>query len=175
VIHSTPRTIAWAFGVNTGLIVVLQPFALRLVGHMRRSTALSLCAAVFGSGLGGSRDRGQFPRTAAGNVLVVAMFGVFGLGEVLLAPVAAPLVTMMARAELQGRYSATASSVFTVMSVICPSLAGVLLGAGLGDVFLGILIACCAASIAGFAWMRGSLSPRIDNAKSTRSLPAYEV
>jgi MFS family permease len=169
VVHSGPSVIAWAFGVNTGMIVVLQPFALRLVGGMRRSSALSLCATLFGISWIVLAIGGIFPRSFAGSALVVAMFGVFSLGEVLLAPVGAPIVTMMARPELQGRYSATASSVITVMNVLCPAFAGALLGAGLGDVFLGVLIGCCAAAIAAFAWMRESLSPEIDN---VRPLPA---
>jgi MFS family permease len=169
VIHSGPSVIAWAFGVNTGLIVVLQPFALRLVGKMRRSSALASCAALFGASWIVLAIGGLFPRTFVGSALVVAMFGVFSLGEVMLAPVGGPIVTMMARPELQGRYSATASSVITVTNVLCPAFAGALLGAGLGDIFLGVLIGCCAAAIAAFAWMRESLSPEIDN---VRSVPA---
>lgn len=163
VVHSGPRVIAWAFGVNTGLIVALQPTALRLIGRMRRSTALSLCAALFGSSWVVLAIGGLFPRTLTGSALVVTMFGLFSLGEVLLAPVGAPIVAMMARPELQGRYMATASSVVTVTSVLCSPIAGVLLGAGLGDIFLGVLIGCSAAAIAAFAWMRQSLSPEIDN------------
>jgi MFS family permease len=165
VVHAGPSVIAWAFGVNTGLIVVLQPLALRLVGRIRRSSALSLCAALFGISWVILALGGLFPRSFTGSALVVAMFGVFSLGEVLLSPVGGPIVTMMARPELQGRYSATASSVVTVMNVACPSIAGVLLGAGLGDIFLGVLIGCCAAAVAAFAWMRESLSPEIDNAR----------
>ncbi len=163
VVHSGPRVIAWAFGVNTGLIVALQPIALRLIGRMRRSTALSLCAALFGSSWVVLAIGGLFPRTLTGSALVVTMFGLFSLGEVLLAPVGAPIVAMMARPELQGRYMATASSVVTVTSVLCSPIAGVLLGAGLDDIFLGVLIGCSAAAIAAFAWMRQSLSPEIDN------------
>jgi hypothetical protein len=76
---------------------------------------------------------------------------------------------MMARTELQGRYSATSSSVYTVTSALCRALAGALLGAGLGDVFLGILVGCCVASMFGFAWMARLLSPAIDNVRSVRS------
>jgi len=175
VIHVDPRVIAWAFGVNTGLIVAIQPLALRLVGRMRRSTALSICAAFFGTSWIILAIGGLFPRSLVGSALTVTMFGVFALGEVLLAPVGGPIVTMMARTELQGRYNATSSTVFTVTSALCPALAGALLGAGLGDVFLGALIVCCVASILGFAWMRRSLSPAIDNAKSARSIPRLQT
>jgi Na+/melibiose symporter-like transporter len=169
VIHVGPRVIAVAFAVNTGLIVAIQPIALRLVGRMRRSTALSICAAFFGTSWVILAIGGVFPRSLLGGGLTIAMFGVFALGEVLLAPVGGPLVTMMARTELQGRYSATSSSVYTVTSALCRALAGALLGAGLGDVFLGILVGCCVASMFGFAWMARLLSPAIDNVRSVRS------
>ena len=175
VIHAGPSVIVWAFAVNTGMIVVLQPFALRLVGRMRRSSALSLCAALFGMSWIVLAIGGQFPSAFAGRALVVAMFGVFSLGEVLLSPVGGPIVTMMARPELQGRYSATASSVVTVMNVLCPVFAGALLGAGLGDIFLGVLIGCSAAAIAAFAWMRESLSPEIDNVRPLRAASPAEA
>lgn len=175
VIHAGPSVVAWAFGVNTGMIVALQPFALRLVTRMRRSSALSACAALFAVSWIVLAVGGLFPRTIVGSALVVAMFGVFSLGEVLLAPVGGPLVTMMARPELQGRYSATASSVITVTNVLCPAFAGALLGAGLGDVFLGVLIGCCAAAIAAFVWMRESLSPEIDNVRPLAAVRPTEA
>jgi MFS family permease len=175
VIHSGPSVIAWAFAVNTGMIVVLQPFALRFVGRIRRSSALSMCAALFGVSWIVLAIGGQFPRTFAGSALVVAMFGVFSLGEVLLAPVGGPIVTMMARPELQGRYSATASSVITVMNVLCPVFAGAMLGARLGDIFLGVLIGSSAAAIAAFAWMRESLTPEIDNVSPLPAAAAAET
>ena len=175
VVHVGPRVIAWAFGVNTGMIVLLQPQALRLVGGLRRSTALSMCAALFGISWIVLAIGGLFPRMFAGSALVVAMFGVFSLGEVLLAPVGAPIVMMMARPELQGRYTATASSVVTVMNMLCSPIAGALLGAGLGDIFLGVLIGCSAAAIAAFAWMRQSLSPEIDNVRPLRAAASLEA
>ena len=171
VVHVQPYVIAWAFAVNTALIVIVQPLALRIVGHMRRTAALSVCALFFASAWAVLAVSGQFPGSDVGKVLVVAMFAVFALGEVLLAPVGAPIVTMMARPALQGRYNATASSIYTVTNVIGPAVAGTMLGAGLGDVYLGILVGCCAAAIVGFQWMRRSLSPEIDNAPGTRSAP----
>jgi MFS family permease len=171
VVHAPPSVIAWAFGVNTGLIVAIQPLALRVVGRMRRTTALSLCAVFFGAAWVILGIAGLFPRSTLGDVLTASMFGVFALGEVLLAPVGGPLVTMLARPELQGRYSATSSTVITIVSVLCPPLAGVLLGAGLGDVFLLILLACAVGAIFAFSWLRRSLSPEIDNAAEVVRVP----
>ncbi|MHB8244507.1 MAG: MFS transporter [Acidimicrobiales bacterium] len=168
VIHSQPYVIAWAFAVNTALIVLIQPLALRVVGHLRRTTALSLCALFFGAGWVVLGVGGAFPHSSIGNMLVVAMFAVFALGEVLLSPVGGPLVTEMARPALQGRYSATASSVYTLTSVLGPAIAGTMLGAGLGDEYLALLVACTGLAVVAFRRTRRTLSPEIDNAPGTR-------
>lgn len=167
VVHSPPYVVSWAFGLNTGLIVVAQPLGLRLVGRMRRTTALMICAAFFGGSWAVLLGAGLAPRSAAGNALVVAMFGVFSLGEVLLSPVAAPLVTMMATPALQGRYNATATTVYASLNVVGPSIAGVLLGAGLGNAYLGVLMGSSILAIAGFAWLRRVLEPAIDRPHPT--------
>ncbi|MGO9560739.1 MAG: MFS transporter [Acidimicrobiales bacterium] len=169
VVHAQPYVIAWAFAVNTALIVMIQPLALRVVGLMRRSTALSICALIFATSWVILAVSGLFPRTSTGNALIVAMFFVFALGEVMLSPTGAPLVSMMARPGLQGRYMALSSSIFTVANVLGPAIAGAMLGAGLGDEYLGILVGFAAAAIVAFQWMRRSLSPEIDNARSYRS------
>jgi MFS family permease len=168
-IHVHPSVIAWAFAVNTALIVVIQPLGLKLVGKMRRTTALSLCAACFAASWIVLGVAGLFPRQTIGSVLVVAMFGVFALGEVLLSPVGSTLVTALARPSLIGRYNATSSSIFTVTNVLGPAFAGVMLGARLGDPYLAVLVACCGACALGMRHLRKSLSPQIDNAARFRS------
>ena len=163
VVHSPPYVVSWAFGLNTGLIVVAQPLGLRLVHAMRRTTALMICAGTFGASWAVLLCGGLFPRSATGNALVVAMFGVFSLGEVLLSPVGGPLVTMLATPALQGRYSATASTVYAGLNVVGPSIAGVLLGSGLGTAYLAVLMGASAVAVAGFVSLRRVLAPAIDN------------
>lgn len=162
VVRAGPYVIAWAFGLNTGLIVVLQPVGLALAGRLRRSTSLMVCATFFGGSWGVLLIAGVFRDTALGNALVVAMFGVFSLGEILLSPVGGPLVTMLAPRDLQGRYSATAASVYTTLGVLGPSVAGLLISAGLADLYLVLLMASAVVSMAGFWAMRRVLPPEID-------------
>jgi Na+/melibiose symporter-like transporter len=170
VVHAQPYVIAWAFAVNTALIVAVQPLALRLVDRMRRSTALSACAAIWASSWLLLGAAGLFPASRLGDALVVAMFGFFACGEVLLSPVGGPIVSMMAPPELQGRYMATSATVFNLSTVFGPAMAGAMLGAGLANAYLGLLAGCGAASAVGFQWMRRVLSPEIDNARSVRQL-----
>lgn len=165
VVHVGPYVIAWAFGLNTGLIVLSQPFGLRLTARWRRTSSLMTCAALFGVSWLVLLAGGSFPRSKAGDILVVAMFGVFSLGEVLLSPVGFPLVTMMAPPELQGRYNATASTVYTSMFVIGPSIAGAFLGAGLGTAYLVLLMGSAGVAIFAFWQLRHVLSSEIDNVR----------
>ena len=169
VIHAGPYVIAWAFGLNTGLIVLLQPIGLRVAARLRRTTSLMICATFFGASWAVLVAGGVFPRSDLGDLLVVVMFGVFSLGEVLLSPVGFPLVTMMARPDLQGRYNATATSVYTTMGVIGPSVAGVMLGAGLGRPYLALLTASAGVAVVAFWRLRHVLSPEIDNAAPSTS------
>jgi MFS family permease len=165
VVHVVPSTIAWAFAVNTALIVCGQPLALRLTAKMRRTSAVSGCAVLFAISWVVLLAAGLFPRSITGEVLVVAMFGVFSLGEVLLSPVAGPLVNLLARPALQGRYNALGSSVYSVTSVIGPAVAGVMLSAHLGDEYLGLLIGCCAAAAFFFRRLARLLPDAINNAR----------
>lgn len=169
VVHAGPTVVAWAFGLNTGLIVIFQPVGLAVAARLRRTTSLMACAAFFGVSWAVLLSAGAFPRSGAGDALVVAMFGVFSFGEVLLSPVGFPLVSMMARPELQGRYNATATSVYTTMNVVGPSVAGVMLGAGLDAPYLALLMAASAAAALAFWRLRRVLSPGIDNAPAGRA------
>jgi MFS family permease len=163
VVRSEPYVIAWAFGMNTGLIVLLQPLGLAMAARFRRSTSLMVCAAFFGSSWAVLLVAGAFRGAALGNGLVVAMFGVFSLGEILLSPVGGPLVTMLAPPDLQGRYNATAASVYTTLGVLGPSIAGVLIAQGLGDLYLALLVVSAVIAMGGFWAMRRVLPPEIDN------------
>jgi MFS family permease len=155
VIRAGPYVIAWAFGLNTGLIVLVQPIGLRVAARLRRTTSLMICAAFFGAAWAVLLVGGFFPRT--------------DLGYALLAPVGFPLVSMLARPELQGRYNATATTVYTTMGIVGPSVAGLMLATGLGRAYLVLLMVSAAAALAAFWRLRFVLSPTIDNA--TKSDP----
>jgi MFS family permease len=172
VVHAGSDVIAWAFGLNTGLIVLVQPVGLAVAARLRRTTSLMLCAAFFGVSWAVLLGAGSFPRSGVGDLLVIVMFGVFSLGEVLLSPVGFPLVSMMASPELQGRYNATATSVYTTMNVVGPSVAGVMLGAGLDGPYLALLMAAAAVAMTAFWRLRRVLTPAIDNAPAGRDTPA---
>jgi MFS family permease len=164
VVHVTPRTISLAFAANTAFIVTAQPLGLRLVRLMRRTTALTLVATFFAASWMMLFVAAFWPRTTAGDAITIAMFVVFGAGEILLSPVQGPLVNEFAPAELRGRYNAAATTVYSLASVISPAVAGLMLGAELGPEYLGLLVGCCTACVFGFRWLRRALSPEEDQA-----------
>ena len=164
VVGAGSDVIAWAFGLNTAMIVVLQPVGLKVAARLRRTSSLMMCAALFGLSWIVLLVGGSFAGSDVGYSLVVATFGVFSLGEILLAPVGFPLVTMLAPAALQGRYNATATSVYTTTSVVNPAVAGVMLGAGLGRAYLGLLVVFSGGAVAAFWRLRRALSAAVDNA-----------
>lgn len=168
VVGVAPLVIAWAFGLNTALIVALQPLALRCCGAMRRTSALAAAGVAFASSWLVLAAAGRFPHSVTGDLLVISMFGVFALGEVLLAPVNGMMATLLAPAELVGRYSATSASVYSVTSVAGPPIAGSMIGAGLGTPYLLGLAGCGLVAAAGFRRLRHVLTPSIDNAPGHR-------
>ena len=128
-----PSTIALVFTVNTVLIVALQLPVLRWVQHWRRTRALAAAAAMW------TLSWGLLGVSQA--TVVVLMFGaVFGLGEVFLAPAMQPLVNALASDRLRGRYNALSGAMFSIAFVISPALSGVLIGNGLGWLWISGLV-----------------------------------
>ena len=81
-----PGTIAAAYAANTMFIVVAQPLALRVVSRTRRTTALKLVAAAFGTCWVVLACAGLAPGSSVSRALVIACLVVFAAGEVLPEP-----------------------------------------------------------------------------------------
>lgn len=129
------RTIGLAFAANTAVIVVAQLFVERRLQGRRRSRALVGVALLWAVSwlVIGSAALVEGPWSA---FAVIAGLGLFGLGETLWAPTGTTLVNDIAPAHLRGRYNAASSVSWQLSSVIGPVVAGALLGARLGTVFI---------------------------------------
>ncbi|WP_203745572.1 MFS transporter [Catellatospora bangladeshensis] len=138
----TPQVVGYAFTANTVVIVLAQLVVIKKLQGRSRTRALAVVGAVFATawlvlGLAGLVDG----RNALLSAACVIVFGaVFATGETLLSPISPALVNALATDELRGRYNALSGMVWGLSAVIAPITAGPLLGAGLGAVWIGLVI-----------------------------------
>jgi MFS family permease len=150
-----PSTIGLVLTVNTVLIVALQLPALRWVQHWRHTRALAVAATIWALSwalLGISQA-----------TVVVLLFGaVFGLGEVFLAPAMQPLINGLASDRLRGRYNALSGAMYSVAFVVSPALSGLLIGSGLGWLWISGLVVGSLAAAGMVLRLRRRLTPEQD-------------
>ncbi|WP_328293755.1 MFS transporter [Kineococcus sp. NBC_00420] len=149
------RVIGLGFAANTAAIVVFQLPVERWTRGLRRSRLLASCAlsGALAWVLTGIASLPGLPATVAGTLLVSAL-GVFGVGETFLSPVINAVPNALAPDHLRGRYNALNSATYPVSKFIGPPLAGVLIGSGtpnswVGVVTIGMLVAAGGAVLLG--------------------------
>lgn len=136
--------LGYAFAANTVVIVVLQLFVLQRIEGRRRTRVTVVMAftwMVAWSLLGATS---LVPGTVTATILLAACAGVFGLGETMLQPTSAAMVNDLAPDHLRGRYNALSSLMFSVAFVVGPVVSSLLIGRGLGLVYVGFLVGGCA-------------------------------
>ncbi|MCD5345638.1 MFS transporter [Agromyces sp. S2-1-8] len=136
VLDVDPAAIGMAAAVNCLVIVALQvivvkltakrsaPVLLMAVGSIWVVSWLILSAAQFAPGIA--------------SALFVMTYGIFAVGETIYSPVLNPLTAQLAPKGMVGQTLGTIGAMQTAFSAAGPLVAGVLLGAGLTDVFLGM-------------------------------------
>jgi MFS family permease len=161
----SPSAVGWVFVVNTVVIVALQLLFLRLLTGRRRSTALaatgllwSLSWALLGLVSVGS--------DATRLTALLVFGGLFGVGEMLMAPTLQPLVNALATDRLRGRYNALSGVMFSVCFVLAPAVSGVLIGNGLGRWWLAGLVAMGVVAALVSARLRTALTDEQDGLAS---------
>lgn len=153
--HVQPSVIALAYTVNTVLIVALQLPVVRWLGHWRRTRALAVAAGLWALAWG--------VLGVSQSIVVVLVFAaVFGVGEVFQAPAMQPLLNAIATERLRGRYNALAGGMFSVAFVVSPALSAVLIGNGLGRLWIFGLCGGSVATIVVLARLRTALSDEQD-------------
>jgi MFS family permease len=111
------------------------------------------------------------PGTATASVLIVVAFSVFAVGETLLSPVSPAIINDVASDRLRGRYNAVAGIAFQLAAIAAPAIAGVILGAGHGGAFIGMLVAGCAVLAALAFVLEAHLSPRANGVADALDRP----
>ena len=153
--HVSPSAIALAFTVNTVLIVSLQLPALRWLRALRRTEALAIAATLWGASwllLG----------VAASTAATLVFAALFGLGEVFQSPAFQPLVNALSSEETRGRYNAMSGFMFSVAFVASPALSGALIGNGLGQLWIALLVGGSVATALVLLSLRPRLTPEQD-------------
>ncbi|HKG51945.1 MAG TPA: MFS transporter, partial [Actinomycetales bacterium] len=147
VAEASTRLIGLAFAVNAATIVLLQLVVIQRIEGHRRTRVLMLMSGVWAASWSLMGLAGLVPASLSGAVLLTASMGVFALGETLLSPVAPAMTNDLAPDHLRGRYNAVGAAVFQMAAVLGPVVAGSLLGRRLPAVFVGVLLAGCAAMV----------------------------
>ena len=169
--HVSPQAIALVFAVNTAVIVGGQLVVLRLLRTRRRSSSLACAALLWGLSwavLGIVPGLSQNGRTTA----VLVFGGLFGLGETFMAPALQPLVNALASERLRGRYNALSTGAFQVAFVASPAVAAVLIGNGLGGVWLGGIVVLCLLCAVVASRLRHRLTDEQDGKPGDDSPPS---
>jgi MFS family permease len=152
------RALGWAFAANTLVIVLLQLFVLRQVEGRRRTRVVVVMAILWAVSWMLLGATAWIPGTTGATLLVAGCASVFALGETLLQPTVPAMVNDLAPDHLRGRYNALNSAAFQGASVTGPPVAGLLIGHGLGGVWIGMLLAGVVVVIAvAIRWVEPQL------------------
>jgi MFS family permease len=152
------QRLGWAYAANTGVIVLGQLVALRLVQGRSRTRLLALAALIWSMSWVVITSSGRVSGAASIACAVVGL-GLFGIGETIWAPVAPAVVNELAVEELRGRYNALQGMVWTVASILGPSIAGLLIGNDLSGVWAASTIGGTALAALLFVRLRHYLTP----------------
>jgi MFS family permease len=163
--HVEPGAIGLVFVINTVTIVCLQLVFLRLLKGRRRTTALGATGMLWALSwvlLGLVSVGGETARLA----VLLTYGGLFGVGEILMAPSMQPLVNVIATDRLRGRYNALSGLMFSVSLVAAPVMSSVLIGNGLGHLWILGMVACGVVAALVAVRLRAALTDEQDGLAS---------
>lgn len=162
VLDVAPRVVAFGFVGNTLAIVLGQMFAIRLIQGRSRSRVLATVGLLWAVSWGVLGLAVPISAQAVVVTLVLAAPVVFALGETIFQPVLPALVNELAPEHLRGRYNAMSSLVWNVAGVAGPAVAGLLLGAHLGGLWIAVVAGGCLVAGAAALRLRRVLTPAQD-------------
>ena len=172
VLGVSERTVGSAAAVNCLVILALQLAVVRWTAHRSAPKLLMAVAAIWAMCwvvLGGAA---RSPELAP--ALLVTTFGVFAVGETMYGPVLNPLVAQLAPPRHVGTTLGIFAGLQTGISAVGPLVAGVVLGAGLADAFVGLHVLICAVAVLAGWRVHRHLRPRTAPAAPTPALAAAD-
>jgi len=150
--------IGMAAAVNCLVIVALQVVVVKLTAKRSAPTLLMVVAGIWVFSWLLLSAAHLAPGLAA--AIFITTYGVFAVGETMYSPVLNPLTASLAPRGMVGQTLGTIGALQTAFSAAGPLVAGVLLGAGLADAFLGLHIAISLAALCAAWRIRGILRGR---------------
>jgi MFS family permease len=163
--HTGTRALAWAFAVNSVVVVVAQLVVAPRLGGRSRTSLLAVAALVIGCAWLLLGAGAALPGFAAAGVFTCA--AVFALGEVAMAPVTPAVTNALASDALRGRYNALSSMVFGATALVGPLTSAPLIGHGLGWVWLALVVGGCVGAAALAKALREHLTAEQDGRPGT--------
>lgn len=155
------RLIGIVFLANTLTIVIAQLFILGWIRGRSRVRMIGVTAALWGLAwlfLVPTPVLGA----VAGAILLIGFAVVFALGESVWSPTVPALVNSIAPDHLRGRYNSAQSLTWSLAAMLAPIPAGLLIGGGLGVVWVaGVAAGCLIAGVAAQG-LRRRLTPAED-------------
>jgi MFS family permease len=139
VLHVEETTIGLAAAVNCVVIIALQMLVVRLTAKRSGATLLMGVGVIWTVSWLVLAAASLSPELSA--ALFVTTFGIFAVGETMYAPVLNPLTASLAPSGLVGTTLGMFTALQTGFSAVGPLVAGVILGAGLGSLFIGLHVA----------------------------------
>ena len=163
--------IGTAAAVNAVVIVALQVVVVRLTAHRSAPTLLMAVGAIWVL----SWVVLSFAQLAPGvaSALFVTTYGIFAVGETMYSPVLNPLTASLAPRGMVGQTLGIFGALQTTFSALGPLVAGVLLGAGFANGFLGLHLAISCLAVYAAWRLRSAL--RRDAARQTTTDAGDEV
>lgn len=155
VLHVEETTIGLAAAVNCVVIIALQMVVVKVTAHRSGATLLMGVGLIWTVSWLVLAASSLAPELAA--VLFVTTFGIFAVGETMYAPVLNPLTASLAPSGLVGTTLGLFTALQTGFSAVGPLVAGVLLGAGLGSLFIGVHVAISLLAVFGAWRLRGAM------------------
>ena len=167
-------TIGLAAAVNCVVIIALQMVVVRVTANRAAPTLLMGVGAIWTASWLLLAAASQAPGLAA--ALFVTTFGVFAVGETMYAPVLNPLTASLAPQGMVGTTLGVFTALQTGVSAVGPLVAGVLLGAGLSALFVGLHVVISALAVFA-AWrlrhcLRGATTTAAADSKVDAALAA---
>lgn len=150
------RTIGLAAAVNCVVIIALQMVVVRVTARRGAPALLMIVGAIWTASWALLALSSQAPEIAA--ALFVTAFGVFAVGETMYAPILNPLTASLAPEGMVGTTLGMFTALQTGVSAVGPLVAGVILGAGLGGVFIGLHVAISVLAVFAAWRLRTTLS-----------------